>query len=753
MGARQHAASESTGGWPHIDSAVRAAASRLSIEEASPIVLEVLARACSEGRVSLTAAAECARTLLVNGLLDEAGQIYQAFTLDRPDSSLGVTGQARVAMRRQNWRDALALWKEALEAFPAKREPGWLIGRATCLLEISGPTEGVFEAGRHAAKVYPEDPGAIALASRIATLRRDHRFALDLLRDRQACFNNNIPARVSAVEDSLAGADADLAVSIAAGAPADLSRTAEYRLQVLLRLCELTANEATGLKVLETITADDIDPESAGRIASFLIGARQSPRAVELLLAVVERAPGNRLVARAYLEAVFMAQGHEAFWTEWRRLLPNLGRESVRLMLRSFPIGALPPDNLEMLFVDALEMERTRSGPKYICGFLQVENPGFIPDHTERLSRCTRPSYRLVGRLLAARQAAAEQLALATDRQSLAAESRRSANALAKQVDSAIDAMIERQDGSDEFLNAIASLRRTVQRAGAAHINTRETYGDAAAFAEWFTARVRNRLPTSVIRLGDGEGNFLPYGPDCQAHQRWDRRLIQVQRWWGEEKLVGDIAEDISTRLRDCIARADAIGIVPVGRLMGFLHLDIVPGRTTRGLMAIRRYLDGEGADTLPTKLVTSWNISVDLEQWDLYGQMLKAASAVSVVSCHDLSGLLRDRFDIEVRRWFEAPEAKAYSAMFGRTANAAARDFYPDIFNEIMSEISPLPGEVYLVGAGILGKLICDQIRTRGGIALDIGSLADYWMGYTTRQHARFKPTGEELVTAGTAV
>ena len=94
---------------------------------------------------------------------------------------------------------------------------------------------------------------------------------------------------------------------------------------------------------------------------------------------------------------------------------------------------------------------------------------------------------------------------------------------------------------------------------------------------------------------------------------------------------------------------------------------------------------------------------------------MLKAASAVSVVSCHDLSGLLRDRFDIEVRRWFEAPEAKAYSAMFGRTANAAARDFYPDIFNEIMSEISPLPGEVYLVGAGILGKLISDKDRARG--------------------------------------
>ncbi len=713
------------------------------------MVLDILTKACSADSVSLNSAAECARSLLLEGLLDEAGEVFRAFTLDRPDSPSGVTGQARVAMRRQDWRGALALWKEALETFTDKREPGWLIGRATCLLEISGPTEGVFEAGRHAARAYPDDPGAVVLASRIATLRRDHRFALDLLRSRHSCFGGNIAARVSATEDALAGAAPELARTIVAAAPAAQATTAEFQLKVLLRLYELTADEAAGLAVLENITADDIDPESAGRIASFLIGARQSPRAVELLLAVLERLPENRLVARAYLEAVFMARGHEAFSTEWRRLLPRLGKESVRLMLRSFPIGALPPDYLEMLFGDALEMECTRSGPKYICSFLQVEDAAFIPDHAERLSRCTRPSYRLVGRLLAARRTAAEQLALATDRGSLADEARDSANALARQVDSAIDAMIKRQDGSSEFLDAIASLRRTVHRAGVAVVNTRESYGDAVVFADWFTKRVRDRRPTSVIRLGDGEGNFLPYGPDCQAHQRWDRRLIQVQRWWGEEKLLGDSAEDISRRLRDCIAHADAIGIVPAGRLMGFLHLDIVPGRTTRGLMAIRRYLGGEGADTLPTKLVTSWNISVDLEQWDLYGPILQAASAVSVVSCHDLSGLLRDRFDIEVRRWFEAPEAKAYSAMFGRTANAAARDFYPDIFNEIMGEISPLPGEVFLVGAGVLGKLICDQVRSRGGAVLDIGSLADYWMGYTTRQHARLTPTGVSSVTA----
>ena len=50
------------------------------------------------------------------------------------------------------------------------------------------------------------------------------------------------------------------------------------------------------------------------------------------------------------------------------------------------------------------------------------------------------------------------------------------------------------------------------------------------------------------------------------------------------------------------------------------------------------------------------------------------------------------------------------------------------------MAQLDPAPGEVHLVGAGFLGKFFCDQIRTKGGIAIDIGSQADRWANHATR-------------------
>jgi hypothetical protein len=42
--------------------------------------------------------------------------------------------------------------------------------------------------------------------------------------------------------------------------------------------------------------------------------------------------------------------------------------------------------------------------------------------------------------------------------------------------------------------------------------------------------------------------------------------------------------------------------------------------------------------------------------------------------------------------------------------------------------------GELYLVAAGIVGKIYCDMIKSLGGVAIDIGSVADLWMDVPSR-------------------
>jgi hypothetical protein len=40
------------------------------------------------------------------------------------------------------------------------------------------------------------------------------------------------------------------------------------------------------------------------------------------------------------------------------------------------------------------------------------------------------------------------------------------------------------------------------------------------------------------------------------------------------------------------------------------------------------------------------------------------------------------------------------------------------------------------LIGAGYAGKVIVDEARRRGGVALDLGSIFDGWLGHHTRSY-----------------
>lgn len=56
----------------------------------------------------------------------------------------------------------------------------------------------------------------------------------------------------------------------------------------------------------------------------------------------------------------------------------------------------------------------------------------------------------------------------------------------------------------------------------------------------------------------------------------------------------------------------------------------------------------------------------------------------------------------------------------------------YPDRFSEIQKTLKiPYPGALFLVGSGVFGKIYCEWIKQRGGIAIDVGSMFDSWANF----------------------
>jgi hypothetical protein len=57
-------------------------------------------------------------------------------------------------------------------------------------------------------------------------------------------------------------------------------------------------------------------------------------------------------------------------------------------------------------------------------------------------------------------------------------------------------------------------------------------------------------------------------------------------------------------------------------------------------------------------------------------------------------------------------------------------------IYTDVLERICGLsgPGTLVLIGAGVPAKVMADQARQAGAVALDVGSLMDYMIGQKTR-------------------
>ena len=242
--------------------------------------------------------------------------------------------------------------------------------------------------------------------------------------------------------------------------------------------------------------------------------------------------------------------------------------------------------------------------------------------------------------------------------------------------------------------------------------------------------------PLSLLRLGDGEGHFLPVADLDDEHTESDQREIQ-RTWWGEPRIQG-MDDPVVLRFLDAVESADMVGIQTPQRLYSFVkfHPAIVPEhqRVTRGLLRTNAFVAQRGDD--PTfcqkSIISSW-VHHELNQWGLYELLFSYIHTCSVITCHvDIDDAIRERYALGVRAKHLIPPEFRWHNHF---KTSSAGNHYPQRYEELCDEIDvAYPGEVFLVGAGFLGRIYCDIIRQRGGIALDVGSAFDYWMSYRTR-------------------
>ncbi len=245
-------------------------------------------------------------------------------------------------------------------------------------------------------------------------------------------------------------------------------------------------------------------------------------------------------------------------------------------------------------------------------------------------------------------------------------------------------------------------------------------------------ARIDSAEPFSFIRGSDGEGRFVAATGRhlFPAFAEKDALAILGHIWWnwfGQD--VGNVPSQELQRLNGMLAaayrNAGVVGITSVGM---FEHDD----RHFAYRAALDEWL--VDIDSPEDQLYTEAAYNLFLNRRDpFFEQLFSGQSFIGAISPYDdLAKRLAGRIGASRSQDYVIPG----ETRLGREQERSSRGrHFPHVFDEVMRTLEvPYPGACFIVAGGLLGKIYCERIRQLGGIAIDIGALADGWMGHHTR-------------------
>lgn len=242
---------------------------------------------------------------------------------------------------------------------------------------------------------------------------------------------------------------------------------------------------------------------------------------------------------------------------------------------------------------------------------------------------------------------------------------------------------------------------------------------------------VEDERPGSFVRLGDGEGNVL--ATTFAEHQKLTEECLALSstRHLGTPDALNEALPELLPAYRSMLRNADVIGFPgPFGVGMMLKRGDPEFWRPAQGLIYVHRYLSRFRCEL---RLRRKSGAPAGFHRGLLpHYERLVRGRRVGIVTCHERLGrALVDGLGaaaVDLRR---VPMQAKYA-----TAGKGAAH-WPDRFRELQAELSEsVSGGLWLVAAGMLGKVYCETIRAAGGVALDIGHVADVWAGFATRTY-----------------
>lgn len=240
------------------------------------------------------------------------------------------------------------------------------------------------------------------------------------------------------------------------------------------------------------------------------------------------------------------------------------------------------------------------------------------------------------------------------------------------------------------------------------------------SISEMIIEAVEKKIPFSATRIGDGEGRFLYKFSEYPGFQKYFQEVANSVWFWNSMEKP-DINSVFFDQLRSSFLRSDIVGFNP------FSRVEMEWGNGCLGYVGVNS-----------SNLFLSENkskISFVAPNW--FNVELQNVGFFDKIRDHEI--FIIGPYSEVIGNCFP-PFRRVEFIRIPSENNPLTRKIsikeshYPQVFFKTLDECKNMKGKVVLVAGGAFGKIYCDAIKQAGGVAIDIGSLLDNWMGLRTR-------------------
>lgn len=222
---------------------------------------------------------------------------------------------------------------------------------------------------------------------------------------------------------------------------------------------------------------------------------------------------------------------------------------------------------------------------------------------------------------------------------------------------------------------------------------------------------IDNNKPSSFIRFNDGEGKV--YG---NINYYSSSKVVELLRRHYGNRLLNRVGfNSLREKLGEAVQNATVVGVPPSDWPSEFsnaraIYFDIMAGKECK---------------------ISHVDFHQSMYCSDFFHKLFSMGREVCAITCRDVVGYVESQYGAKFSEVFIVPEQSDGSF------REDIRPHYPNHCEWLCGVIEKIAmNRIYLVGAGICGKLYCEAIRRGGGIAIDVGSIFDIWAGRLSRPY-----------------